>query len=122
MKWTLWVALGSFFGAMSVVIGAFGAHALKARLEQNALEWIDIGVRYQMFHALAIIAVGLISLRVDNLGVMSAGWLFAVGTVLFSGSLYLMALTELRVGIVTPIGGACLLVGWLVLMVSMLRI
>jgi uncharacterized membrane protein YgdD (TMEM256/DUF423 family) len=103
-----------------VAFGAFGAHALKSRLEPAMLKTFEVGVRYQMYHALALIAVGLLAHRDSS--VSRAGWFFAVGTVLFSGSLYGLSLTGLRFfGPITPIGGVCFLSGWAMLAWRLLR-
>jgi uncharacterized membrane protein YgdD (TMEM256/DUF423 family) len=117
MRWTV---LGAFSAFCAVAFGAFGAHALKDRLEPAMLKTFEVGVRYQMYHALALIAVGLLSHR--DSGVSRVGWFFAVGTVLFSGSLYGLSLTGLRFfGPITPIGGVCFLLGWAMLAWRLLR-
>lgn len=103
------VALGALNAAISVAAGAFGAHALKDRLDVRALEVFEIGARYQMYHALAMILTGLLAAR----GATTAGWIFQAGIVLFSGSLYALALTGTKgLGAITPIGGLAFLVGW----------
>lgn len=113
MGWTIWVVLGAVSGGLSVVLGAFGAHALKARLSPEALNTFEIGVRYQMYHALALIAVGLIAIKIDHAALkVSGGSLFA-GMLIFSGSLYGVALLEMRwLGMVAPVGGLLLIIGW----------
>lgn len=122
MLWTLWVILGSLAGALAVGLGAFGAHALRERLEPDALAVFDIAARYQMYHALALLAVGFLALRVDNLAVRIAGIAFVVGIVLFSGSLYALALSGQRwLGMVTPIGGLALIGGWIALAIAAFR-
>src|SRR6266436_3488027 len=98
--------IGSVLGFLGVVLGAFGAHALRARLSPEMLVVFETGVRYQMYHAFAILSVGLILGRMGGWMISAAGWLFAAGIVLFSGSLYLLAFTGVTVlGAVTPIGG-----------------
>lgn len=106
---------GAVLAAIGVALGAFGAHALRARLEPRSLEIYETGVRYQMYHAFALLAVAwLLSRNVP--AAANAGWAFMLGTLLFSGSLYLMALTGWRwLGPVTPLGGAAFLVGWMLL-------
>ena len=105
--------IGALAGFTGVAIGAFGAHALRERLTPDMLAVFETGVRYQMYHALAVIATGLIAARMDKWLVTMAGWLFTAGIVLFSGSLYAMTLTGAPgIGAVTPIGGVLLLLGW----------
>ena len=111
----LLVAIGAINAALAVAAGAFAAHGLRARLEPRALEVFETGARYHMYHALAIIAAGLVAARVP-------GWLFLAGIVLFSGSLYALALSDVKVlGAITPLGGLAFLVGWVWLAVSVLR-
>jgi uncharacterized membrane protein YgdD (TMEM256/DUF423 family) len=106
-------ALAAFLG---VALGAFGAHALRARLSPQSLEVFETGVRYQMYHAFAVLIVALALVRLDGWIVRTAGWLFTIGIVLFSGSLYVVALSGVRAfGVITPIGGAAFLAGWALL-------
>lgn len=101
---------GGLFCAAAVIIGAFGAHALKNMLDTKAMGWIDTGVSYQTTHALALIACGLLPTSKAN---SRTAMLFVIGIILFSGSLYLMALTGFtKLGIITPIGGVCFIAGW----------
>lgn len=110
------VVLGALSGFVSVAAGAFGAHALKARLGPDLLAVFETGARYQMFHALALVAAGWASARFPGTAASLAGWLFLGGTVLFSGSLYALALTGVRaLGAVTPLGGVAFLGGWVAL-------
>ena len=97
-----------------MAIGAFGAHALKARLSPEMLAVYETGVRYQLFHALALLAVAWASSRwTGSAAVTAGGWLFVAGTLLFSGSLYALSLTGVRgLGVVTPLGGLAWLLGW----------
>jgi uncharacterized membrane protein YgdD (TMEM256/DUF423 family) len=112
----LFAAIGALLGLLSVAAGAFGAHALRARLEPAMVEVFETGARYQMYHALALFAVAWAMDRWQLPHAALAGWLFIVGVVLFSGSLYLLALTGVRgLGIVTPFGGVAFLAGWAVL-------
>ena len=109
------VAAGAINAAIAVAAGAFAAHALKARLEPRALEVFETGARYQMYHALAMILCGL-------LAAAKPGWVFQAGIALFSGSLYALALTDVKaLGAVTPFGGLAFLAGWAWLAVSALR-
>ena len=106
-------AIGAFSGLVSVAAGAFGAHALRARLSPEMLSVFEVGARYQMYHALALLAVAWAALRWPGAATLAAGWLFVAGTIVFSGSLYLLALTGVRwLGAVTPLGGLALLAGW----------
>ena len=106
--------LGSVLALLAVAAGAFGAHALRGRLTLEALDSFEVGARYQMYHALALLAVAWAGTRWPGGAVTAAGWLFLAGTVLFSGSLYLLALADARwLGAVTPLGGLCFLAGWL---------
>jgi uncharacterized membrane protein YgdD (TMEM256/DUF423 family) len=128
------LAWGAASGFVAVAAGAFGAHALKARLTPELLAVFETAARYQMYHALALIAValgqsraiGLFQLAADRPGPSVlwswAGWLFVAGTVLFSGSLYVLALTGARwLGAITPFGGLAFLAGWALLAVAAVR-
>lgn len=116
------LALAAFYGASGVLMGAFAAHGLKNQLSAQMLEVVETGVRYQFWHALALVAVVLLAGRLNSHWLTTASWLFAVGVVLFSGSLYLLALTgKTFFGPITPIGGVCLVLGWLALMVAALK-
>jgi uncharacterized membrane protein YgdD (TMEM256/DUF423 family) len=112
----LFFVLGSISGFLGVALGAFGAHALKARLDTDLLATFEVGVRYQMYHAFALLAVGWAQTRWPGAVLNMSGWLFVAGTVIFSGSLYMLSLSGQRwLGAVTPIGGVALLAGWLCL-------
>ena len=105
--------VGALAGFTGVTLGAFGAHALRGRLSPEMLVVFETGVRYQMYHAVAIIATGLIAARMGGRLVVAAGWLFTTGIVLFSGSLYLLAFTGVTIlGAITPLGGVAFLLGW----------
>jgi len=105
--------LGALFAFMSVAAGAFGAHVLKGRLSPDMLAVFETGARYQMYHGLALLVVAWAAAHWTSQLVKAAGWLLVAGTVLFSGSLYVLALSWL--GAVTPVGGLCFLVGWALL-------
>lgn len=112
----LFFGLGCVSAAVAVALGAFGAHALRGRLVPDMQAVFEIGVRYQMYHALALLGVSVAHGRWPSAPIVAAGWLFALGTVAFSGSLYLLALTGQRgLGAITPLGGAALIAGWLAL-------
>ena len=109
----LFIIMGALSGAIGVAAGAFGAHALRARVEPRMLEVFETGARYQMYHALAMLAAAWMVSRFPGALMNASGWLFMAGTVLFSGSLYAMALTGVRaLGAITPLGGVCFLAGW----------
>ena len=113
---------GALMAAVAVSLGAFGAHALKARLSSADLETFEIGVRYQMYHALALFVVAWAVSRWPSGIVNAAGWLFILGIAVFSGSLYVLVLTGQRwLGAVTPLGGLALVVGWALLAWGVLR-
>jgi uncharacterized membrane protein YgdD (TMEM256/DUF423 family) len=119
----LFVAAGAISGFLAVAAGAFGAHALRARLPPDLLEVWKTGAEYQLVHALALLAAGWLAGRSPGGAASVAGWLLLAGTVLFSGSLYALALTGIRgLGAVTPIGGVAFLCGWAALAVAALRL
>ena len=106
-------ALGALSGFLGVAAGAFGAHALRARLAPDLLAVFHTGAQYQLYHALALLAAAWAAARWPGGASTAAGWLFALGTVLFSGSLYALALSGVRaLGAVTPLGGVAFLAGW----------
>ena len=118
----IFVILGALSAAIGVGAGAFGAHALRARLEPRMLEVFETGARYQMYHAVALVLVGWAASRWPGSLTTASGWLMVAGTVFFSGSLYAMALTDIRaLGAVTPLGGVCFIAGWLCLTVAAIR-
>jgi len=106
------IALGALNAAFAVAAGAFGAHALRERLDARSLEIFETAARYQMYHALGILLCGVIATR----SAATSGWILQAGIVLFSGSLYALALTGMKgLGAITPIGGLGFLVGWVYL-------
>ena len=112
----LFLLLGALSGFVSVAAGAFGAHALRDRLAPDYLAVFETGARYQMYHALALLAVALLTQRWPGASLQWAGWLFVIGTILFSGSLYALALSGTRwLGAITPLGGIAFLAGWICL-------
>jgi len=115
-------AVGSLMAFLGVALGAFGAHALKGRLSSEMLDIFEVGVRYQMYHALALLAVAWASSRWPQSQASAGGWAFLAGIVIFSGSLYVLSLTGARwIGAITPIGGVAFLIGWAVLAWSVVR-
>jgi uncharacterized membrane protein YgdD (TMEM256/DUF423 family) len=112
----LFFRLGAVSGLIAVAAGAFGAHALRARLSPELLAVFETAARYQMYHALGLLAVAWAATRWPGSTAQWAGWLFVIGTALFSGSLYALALTGARwLAAVTPLGGVAFLAGWLCL-------
>jgi len=108
-----WIISGSIFGFFSVAFGAFGAHALASRLNEKQLAIYHIGAQYQMYHALALIGLGVFSAYYPQVSTGLAGWSFTLGSVIFAGSLYALALTDIKIlGAITPIGGVFFMVGW----------
>jgi uncharacterized membrane protein YgdD (TMEM256/DUF423 family) len=111
-----WFILGSINAGLSVAAGAFGAHGLKRRLSAEMLAVFETGARYHMYHALALLAVAFVSMHGAGRPANGAGWCFVVGIVLFSGSLYTLALTGVtRLGMITPFGGTLFIIGWALL-------
>lgn len=108
-----WILLGCVSGFFAVVFGAFGGHILKEKLTEKAFSIYQVGIQYQTLHALALIALGLWGAQNLASDTTQAGWAFTTGIVLFSGSLYCLALTDLKfLGMITPIGGIAFLAGW----------
>jgi uncharacterized membrane protein YgdD (TMEM256/DUF423 family) len=109
----IFVALGAITAFIGVALGAFAAHGLKNRLDPAMLATFEIGVRYQMYHALALLGVAWAATRWPGAWVNASGWLFVAGIVVFSGTLYVLALTGTRwLGAITPLGGLAFLAGW----------
>lgn len=107
------VVIGALCGLLGVAAGAFGAHSLRERLSPDLLAVFETGARYQMYHALALLAVAWAATRWPNGWLVASGWLFVAGIVIFSGSLYLLSLTGLRwLGAITPLGGVAFIAGW----------
>jgi len=114
--------LGAVLAALGVAAGAFGAHALRARLSPEMLGVFETGVRYHLIHALGLLAVAWAAMRWPGTATNAAGWLFVAGTVLFSGSLYALTLSGIRaLGAITPLGGVAFIAGWLTLAWAALR-
>jgi uncharacterized membrane protein YgdD (TMEM256/DUF423 family) len=109
-----WIVVGALWGFLGVALGAFGAHGLKSVATEQGLAWWETGARYHLVHALALVLLGLIEHHRPGGG--AAGWAFLLGSAVFSGTLYAMALGAPRfLGAVTPIGGVGMLLGWLLL-------
>ena len=117
-----YLTLGAISAGLAVALGAFGAHALKNRLDSQALATFEVGVRYQMYRALAVLAVGLLAVRRESRTLGASGALFVAGTVLFSGSLYALSLSGVTwLGAITPFGGVAFLSGWGCLLAAVRR-
>ncbi len=117
-----WFAAGAVLSGLGVLIGAFGAHGLRDRVTVDMLAVFETGVRYHLIHGLAVLAVAWAASRWPGAWIGAAGWLFVAGIVVFSGSLYILAISGARWwGAVTPIGGVCFLAGWAALAVGALR-
>lgn len=113
------IVWGAILAGLAVVLGAFGAHGLKAVLTVERLAVFETAVRYQFYHALAIIIVGLLADHLSGKYIRACAWLFIAGIVLFSGSLYLLILTGLTwLGAVTPLGGISFIAGWAMLAIA----
>lgn len=118
----LFIVLGALSGATGVMLGAFAAHALKGRLDAAQISAFQTGVQYQMIHALALVATGILLQRGANPLLQYAGFSFTAGIILFSGSLYLLTTTSMRwPGPVTPLGGLAFIAAWLLMLVAVLR-
>lgn len=122
------IAVGAILAMLSVVLGAFGAHALKAHLDANQLQTFEVGVRYQFFHSLAIIIGGLLYAHNPEKMLKTSVWMFGVGILLFSGSLYALTLSKADgavgisgLGAITPFGGLCFILGWLLISITFLK-
>jgi uncharacterized membrane protein YgdD (TMEM256/DUF423 family) len=113
---------GTTAAFVAVALGAFGAHSLRTRLSAEMLNIFEVGVRYQMYHALGLIAVAWAITRWPERNLNGAGWAFIIGIIIFSGSLYLLSLTGMRwFGAITPVGGLAFLIGWAILIWSIGR-
>lgn len=116
------VLTGAIYGFLGVAFGAFGAHALKARLAPEMLTVWKTAVEYQFYHALALVLVGLIATQRPSIAITNAAICFALGVLVFSGSLYVLALSGVRwLGVITPIGGLLFLIGWVLLFWAALK-
>jgi uncharacterized membrane protein YgdD (TMEM256/DUF423 family) len=118
----LFLSIGSISGALAVMLGAFGAHGLKDRLSDKMLANYMTGVEYHFYHTLALLIVGVIALHHPNRTLSASGWAFALGILIFSGSLYILALTGItKLGAITPIGGLMFIVGWILFALAVIK-
>lgn len=119
----LFAILGAIFAGIAVAAGAFGAHALESRLDERMLEVWETAARYQMYHGLALFVAAWLAGQTQATSAHVAGWAFTAGVFLFSGSLYVLALSGIRwLGAVTPFGGVAFLVGWIACIVAATRL
>ena len=122
--------IAALYGALAVILGAFGAHALKEKLDAYQLEIFNKGVQYQFYHVIALFAVVFLAEKIQPKTLTFAGWFFTAGILFFSGSLYLLATRSLMgtdaltpiLGPVTPLGGLCFIIGWILLLVSFFKL
>lgn len=119
---------GALFAGLAVILGAFGAHALKQVLDATQLQTFETGVRYQMYHSFALLVAGILSATFTNKQIRLAVSFFIAGIICFSGSLYALVLLQVNgvvglsgVGIITPIGGLFFIIGWILLLLGMLK-
>ena len=113
---------GAIAAFIAVALGAFGAHSLRTKLTPDMLNIFEVGLRYQMYHALGLFAVAWAITRWPEANLDAAGWAFIIGIVIFSGSLYLLSITGMRwLGAITPLGGLAFLAGWAILVWSINR-
>ena len=119
----LFLMLGSANAMLAVIFGAFGAHALKNRLDENLLKVFHTGVEYHFYHALGLILIGILSLQIPATNLIkSSGWMMFAGIILFSGSLYLLSILNLRwLGMITPLGGLLFILSWLCLFIAVYK-
>ena len=118
----IWLIVGACLAALSVLIGAFGAHGLKSKISIHDLATFEIGVRYQMYHSLALILIGFIGYHFPHNAIIHSAYFMLAGIMIFSGSLYLLALLNIKwLGAITPIGGMCFIIGWLLLAFNIYR-
>ncbi len=113
---------GAIAAFIAVALGAFGAHSLKTKLSPDMLSIFEVGVRYHLYHAIGLLAVAWAITRWPEANLNAAGWSFIIGIVIFSGSLYVLSIYDIRwLGAVTPIGGLAFLIGWAILVWSLAR-
>ncbi|RYG71793.1 DUF423 domain-containing protein [Lentibacillus lipolyticus] len=112
----LFLVLGAINGFLAVALGAFGAHGLEGKISEKALGTWEKAVNYQMFHTMALIAVGLLLAKIQSGSLMWGGWMFFIGIILFSGTLYIYSVSGIKTfAMITPIGGVAFLIGWVLL-------
>lgn len=120
----LFLIIGSLAMALAVALGAFGAHGLKEMLSEDMLDIFETGVRYHFYHAIGLLFIGIIAHWLPDSSLLQwSGWLMVAGMVIFSGSLYILSISGIRwLGAVTPVGGLCFIMGWILLAVAVWQI
>ena len=117
-----WLIVGASLAGVAVLLGAFGAHSLKSKVSPEDLFIFETGVRYHMYHALGLLFIGVIGFQISQDVIQIPAFLFTAGIIIFSGSLYLLVFTNTRwLGAITPIGGLCFIIGWLLLAFNLFR-
>lgn len=115
----LFIILGALNGFIAVALGAFGAHGLEGKIPDKYLETWQTAVQYQMFHAVGLLVLGLIAGKIDSPLINWSGWLMLIGIILFSGSLFVLSVTQIKVlGAITPLGGVSFLVAWVLMIIA----
>lgn len=119
----IFIIIGAINAFLAVALGAFGAHGLAAKLEPKYLDIWKTGVTYQMFHATGLLIIGLLLGKVTQTTLFTwSGWLMLLGIILFSGSLYLLSVTQIKIlGAITPIGGVCFLTSWILVIIGAVK-
>lgn len=122
-KMKLFLIIGAINAALAVGLGAFGAHGLESRLSERMLDTFKTGVQYHMYHALGLIGIALAADKLQSTGLIQwAGWFMFAGIVLFSGSLYVLSLSGIKIlGAITPLGGVAFITAWILLIVAAFR-
>lgn len=115
--------IGAINGFLAVALGAFGAHGLEGKISENALKTWEKAVNYQMFHSVSILLTGIVLLKTQTSSLLWAGWMFVIGILLFSGSLYLYSTTGVRtLAMITPFGGVAFLIGWILFGYALMKV
>ncbi|MEB2491921.1 DUF423 domain-containing protein [Peribacillus frigoritolerans] len=115
----LFIILGALNGFIAVALGAFGAHGLEGKIPDKYLETWQTAVQYQMFHAVGLLVLGLLAGKIDSPLINWSGWLMLIGIILFSGSLFILSVTQIKVlGAITPLGGVSFLVAWVLMIIA----
>ncbi|WP_249869365.1 DUF423 domain-containing protein [Oceanobacillus saliphilus] len=119
----LFLVLGAINGFLAVALGAFGAHGLEGRISEKAIATWEKAVTYQMFHTMALLVTGLLLAKLQGNGLLTTGgWMFLAGIILFSGSLYIYALTSIKTfAMITPLGGVAFLIGWVLVGIAVMK-
>lgn len=118
----LFVIIGAIFGFLAVALGAFGAHVLENRIPAHYVDIWEKAVKYQMFHAVGILFIGLLAEKTSGPLINWSGWLMTAGILLFSGSLYVLSVTQIKMlGAITPIGGVSFLAAWVLMIIAVYK-